>query len=60
MVVSSKSEAAHPIASIALALWADFPDFGHLLLAHFYRRCPYLVPVILPQSEGQSNMDYYK
>jgi nucleoporin GLE1 len=42
------------------ALWADFPDFGQLMLANFYRECPYLVPIFMPQVEGQSTEDYKK
>lgn len=60
LTVSSKPGAAFPIAAVIVALWVDFPDFGNLLLAHFYRECPYLVPIFLPQFEGQSNEDYYK
>uniref|UniRef100_A0A1B6HBG1 mRNA export factor GLE1 n=1 Tax=Homalodisca liturata TaxID=320908 RepID=A0A1B6HBG1_9HEMI len=59
-VVSSKPEAAFAIAAVIVALWVDFPHFGELLLAHFHRECPYLIPVFIPQVEGQSNEDYYK
>lgn len=58
--VSSKPEAAFAIAAVIEALWADFPDFGQLVLGHFHRACPYLVPVYMPQLEGQSTEDYYK
>ncbi|XP_021942051.1 nucleoporin GLE1-like, partial [Zootermopsis nevadensis] len=58
--VSSKPEAAFAIAAVIEALWADFPDFGELILGHFYRECPYLVPIFMPQVEGQSNEDYYR
>jgi hypothetical protein len=58
--VSSKPEAAFAIAAVIEALWADFPDLGQLILGHFYRECPYLVPIFMPQVEGQSNEDYYK
>ncbi|XP_067010642.2 mRNA export factor GLE1 [Anabrus simplex] len=59
-VISSKPEAAFAFAAVAVALWTDFPDFGQLLLAHFYKACPYLVPIFLPQLEGQSDQDFYK
>jgi hypothetical protein len=55
-----KPEIAFAIAAVIEALWADFPDFGQLILGHFYRECPYLVPIFMPQVEGQSNEDYYK
>lgn len=58
--VSSKPEAAFAIAAVIEALWADFPDFGQLVLGHFHRECPYLVPIYMPQLEGQSTEDYYK
>ncbi|KAJ9592389.1 hypothetical protein L9F63_015957 [Diploptera punctata] len=60
LTVSSKPEAAFAIAAVIEALWADFPDLGQLILAHFHRECPYLVPMFMPQVEGQSNEDYYK
>lgn len=60
LTVSSKPEAAFAIAAVIEALWADFPDFGQLILGHFHRECPYLVPIFMPQVEGQSTEDYYK
>ena len=51
---------AFPVAAVAVALWSDFPDFGELLLAHFRRACPYILPVFLPRLEGQTNEEYYK
>nr|SVE81961.1 EOG090X0755 [Daphnia magna] len=58
--VNVNPKAAFPIAAIITELWLEFPVFGRLVLAHFYRQCPYLVPYYLPQQEGQSNEDYYK
>ncbi|XP_039292333.1 nucleoporin GLE1 isoform X1 [Nilaparvata lugens] len=58
--VSSKPEAAFAIAGIAVSLWYEFPDFGELLKAHFQRECPYLIPALMPQLEGQSDEEYYK
>ncbi|XP_078039527.1 gle1 RNA export mediator [Augochlora pura] len=59
-LVSSKPKMAFPIAAVVVAIWNDYPDFGDLLLSHFYDTCPYIVPVFLPEIEGQSNEDYYK
>lgn len=59
-VVSSKPEAAFAIAAVIHALWSEFPFLGHLILAHFYKTCPYLVPYYPPQQEGQNDQDYYK
>jgi nucleoporin GLE1 len=58
--MSTKSETTFAVAAVIEALWADFPDFGELILGHFHRECPYLVPIFLPKVEGQSTEDYYK
>jgi nucleoporin GLE1 len=60
VTVSSRPEAAFAFAAVIQALWADFPDFRQLVLGHFHRACPYLVPIFMPQVEGQSTEDYYK
>lgn len=60
LLVSSHPEAAFPIASVAVGLWAYFPDFGKLLCAHFYENCPYLIPVMMPQVAGQTDEEFYK
>nr|XP_033325449.1 nucleoporin GLE1 [Megalopta genalis] len=59
-LVSSKPKMAFPIAAVVVAIWNDHYDFGDLLLSHFHDTCPYIVPVFLPEMEGQSNEDYYK
>nr|XP_006824341.1 PREDICTED: nucleoporin GLE1-like [Saccoglossus kowalevskii] len=58
--VSSSHDSAFPIAAVAVGVWAEFPDFGDLLLAHFHLACPYLVPYYIPKKDGQSEEDYYK
>lgn len=58
--VNVNPKAAFPIAAIITELWLEFPAFGRLLLAHFYKQCPYLVPYYVPQQEGQSDEDYYR
>uniref|UniRef100_A0A0V0GAY6 mRNA export factor GLE1 n=1 Tax=Triatoma dimidiata TaxID=72491 RepID=A0A0V0GAY6_TRIDM len=59
-VVSSKPHAAFAIAAVTVALWIDFPDFGKLLLAHFYRKCPYLIPAYWEREENESEEEYYR
>lgn len=59
LIVSSKPEAAFYFATVLTALWVDFPDFGKLVLAHFHREMPYLVPMYPLMLEGQSDKDYY-
>ncbi|XP_059053268.1 mRNA export factor Gle1 [Achroia grisella] len=58
-LVSSNPEAAFPLAAIAVALWSQFPIFGKLLEANFHKQCPYLVPMFLPQKEGQTDKEFY-
>nr|CAG4638479.1 EOG090X0755 [Cyclestheria hislopi] len=57
-VVSSNPDAAFAIAAVIATLWSDFPTLGKLILGHFYKTCPYLVPYYVPQ-EGQSDQEYY-
>ncbi|KAK5648933.1 hypothetical protein RI129_003825 [Pyrocoelia pectoralis] len=59
VMISSKPEAAFGYASIISALWYDHENFGKLLLAHFHRQCPYLVPFYPPHTIGQDDKDYY-
>ncbi|CAG9789427.1 unnamed protein product [Diatraea saccharalis] len=59
LLVSSNPEAAFPLAAVAVALWSQFPTFGKLLEANFHKQCPYLVPMFLPQKEGQTDMEFY-
>ncbi|CAB3248919.1 unnamed protein product [Arctia plantaginis] len=59
LLVSSNTEAAYPLAAVTVALWAQFPHFGKLVEAYFHRLCPYLVPMFLPQKEGQTDKEFY-
>lgn len=59
IVVSSKRETAFAIASVTVAMWTQFPELGKLIQANFHKRCPYLVPMFLPQKEGMSEKDFY-
>ncbi|XP_011561447.3 mRNA export factor Gle1 [Plutella xylostella] len=59
LLVSSNPEAAFPLASVTVALLAQFPEFGKLLEAYFHRECPYLVPMFLPQKQGQTDKEFY-
>lgn len=59
-LVSSNPEAAFPLASVVISLWSHFPELGQLLQAYFFMECPYLVPMLLPQSEGQTDQEFYK
>ncbi|XP_030745902.1 nucleoporin GLE1 isoform X2 [Sitophilus oryzae] len=59
LMVSSNPESAFCYASVILSLWNDFPNFGKVLLAYFYKFCPYLVPYYIPKEMGESDEDYY-
>ncbi|XP_033627063.1 nucleoporin GLE1-like isoform X2 [Asterias rubens] len=58
--VSSNHDSAFPNAAVVVALWCDFPEIGELILAHFYLKCPFLVPYNITKGQQQSNEDYYK
>lgn len=60
LLISSNPEAAFNYAAVLVALWNDFPDFGKLVLAHFYEVCPYLVPWYVPRTADQTTEEYYK
>lgn len=60
LMISSNPESAFCYATIILTLWNDFPLFGDLLLAHFYKQCPYLLPMYLVKINNQTDEDYYK
>ncbi|XP_028396330.1 nucleoporin GLE1-like [Dendronephthya gigantea] len=58
--VSSNPQSAFLYAAVMVGIWSAFPDVGQLILAHFHRSYPYLVPYYMPQVEGQSNNDFHK
>jgi len=58
--ISSNHESAFPVAAVAIGVWCECPAVGELLLAHFHRRCPYLVPYHVPKKEGQTSEQYYR
>jgi nucleoporin GLE1 len=58
--VSSNPQSAFLYAAVIVGIWTAFPDVGKLILAHFHRSYPYLVPYYMPQVEDQSNNDYHK
>jgi len=58
-VVSVDAKSAFPAATLALALWDKYPEFGNLLLAYMFEMCPFLVPFHPQQSAGQDDKSYY-
>nr|XP_023020424.1 nucleoporin GLE1 [Leptinotarsa decemlineata] len=59
LMVSSNPDSAFCYASVMSSLWNEFPTFGQLLLAHFYKSCPYLVPYCIPREVGESDEEFY-
>ncbi|KAJ8936667.1 hypothetical protein NQ314_012207 [Rhamnusium bicolor] len=59
LMVSSNPESAFCYASVIISLWNEFPLFGKLVLAYFYKFCPYLVPYYIPRQVGESDEDFY-
>merc|ERR1719319_585839 len=59
-VVSSDPKSAFPAATLAVALWDRFPEFGFLLLAYLFECCPFLVPVHPQRTEGESDKQWYE
>jgi nucleoporin GLE1 len=47
-IATTKPKLMFAYGAVIEALWADFPDFGQLVLANFHRECPYLVPIFMP------------
>lgn len=60
LMVSSNPESAFCYASLIVSLWNEFPTFGWLVLAYFYKLCPILVPYYVPREVGESDEDFYK
>lgn len=60
LMISSQPEAAFCYATIIVSLWNDFPPLGELILGHFYKSCPYLVPYYIPRNVDESDEEFYK
>uniref|UniRef100_A0A8D8B1D7 mRNA export factor GLE1 n=1 Tax=Culex pipiens TaxID=7175 RepID=A0A8D8B1D7_CULPI len=59
LLISNNPPCAFPIASVIVALWQKYPDFGRLLLAVLFRECPFLAPFYPARSEpDQDQADY--
>ena len=58
--MSSRSEAAFPVAGVAVSLWVSFPELGELILAHFHSICPVLVPFYMPKKDGLSDSEHLR
>lgn len=59
LIISSNAESAFCYATVIVSLWNEFPTFGELLLANFFKTCPHLVPFNMPRQVGESDEEYY-
>jgi len=59
-VTTRRPENGFAYAVVIVALWAEFPDFGQLFLAHLYETCPYLVPCHYQPRPDEAEETYYK
>ncbi|XP_040573073.1 uncharacterized protein Gle1 isoform X1 [Lepeophtheirus salmonis] len=46
------------LGAVMAALSSQFPDFGMLLLANFYKKCPYILPYYYVKKEFESLKEY--
>ncbi|KAK9872351.1 hypothetical protein WA026_017810 [Henosepilachna vigintioctopunctata] len=60
LMISSKPEAAFSFATIIISLWNECPEFGKVLLAYFFKECPYLVPIYIPKMVDQTDEEFYE
>lgn len=58
--ISSRPEAAFPLAALTVYLCQKYPELQKLFLAHLYKKCPYLVPYYIPRKEGQSEEEHLR
>jgi hypothetical protein len=56
----NEPESAIMYAKLITSLMSDYPEFKEVMVASFYRTCPFLVPFCPSQFEGQSDKDYYR
>lgn len=57
--VSSRSEAAFPVAGVTVNLCVSFPELTEVILAHFHASCPVLVP-FYATDKGLSDVERYR
>lgn len=56
--MASHFEAAFPIAAVVSGIWEQHQEVGDLILAHLYKKCPYVVPHYPAMKEGMAVEDY--
>jgi len=59
-VVRAQPKDAFTIASVIVALWSEFPDFGNLFLATMFETCPFLIPCYFARKPDMSDEVFYK
>lgn len=58
--MSSNSDAAFPVASVAMGVWSIHPVVGEHVLAHFHSVCPILVPMYIRKSGDMTEADHMR
>lgn len=58
--VSLQPESAFPLAALMVFLCQKYEPVQKLLLAHLFKKCPYLVPYYAPHISGQSEEEHYR
>ncbi|CAG9862477.1 unnamed protein product [Phyllotreta striolata] len=59
LIISSNPGSAFCYATVIMSLWNEFPLFGQLVLACFYKNCPHLVPYHIPRQVDETDEMYY-
>ncbi|XP_015116990.1 nucleoporin GLE1 [Diachasma alloeum] len=49
----------YALAAVVVSLWSQYPDFGDLVLSYLHIHCPYIIPVVMPRFQGQSDENFY-
>ena len=59
-VVAAKPKNAFAVASLIVTIWSKNQDFGQVLLAYLYEKCPFLAPKYPQRPPDISDADYFK
>jgi nucleoporin GLE1 len=58
--VSQHTNSAFPFAFVAVTLMQQFPYVTDVILARFYKACPYVLPRYSPQKPNERRSEYLK
>lgn len=57
-VVCKQKNICLMLAPVIVILWANYPKFGEIFLAHLYLTCPYAIPYYPVRQKEQSDLEY--